>query len=54
MPVFVWSEEKRLEKFNAMRVHPVKRRLVDLPDKCAYSQFYELGDTSVLKVDRPG
>ena len=50
----VWSEKKRLEKLNYMHGDPVKRRLVDSPEKWPWSslRFYYLGDESVLKMDR--
>ncbi len=52
----VWSEKKRLEKLAHMHGNPVKRRLVDSPEKWAYSSFryYALGDASVLRMDQLG
>ncbi len=50
----VWTQKKRLEKLNYMHGNPVKRRLVDSPEKWPWSsfRFYYLGDESVLKMDR--
>jgi hypothetical protein len=49
----IWTEKKRLEKFNYMYNNPVKRRLVSSPGEWSWSswRFYNLGDASVLSVD---
>lgn len=50
----VWSEKKRLEKLHYMHGNPVKRGLVDSPERWAWSsfRFYNPEDTSVLAMDR--
>jgi putative transposase len=50
----IWSEKKRFEKLNYMHGNPVKRRLVNSPDQWPWSsfRFYNLGDESLLKMDR--
>ena len=50
----IWSEKKRFEKLNYMHGNPVKRGLVSSPDQWSWSsfRFYNLGDESLLKIDR--
>jgi putative transposase len=50
----IWSEKKRLEKLKYMHGNPVKRGLVSSPDQWPWSsfRFYNLGDESLLKMDR--
>ena len=50
----IWSEKKRFEKLNYMHGNPVKRGLVSSPDQWPWSsfRFYNLGDESLLKIDR--
>ncbi|HET7840623.1 MAG TPA: transposase [Terriglobia bacterium] len=53
-PFGIYSEKKRLEKLDYMHANPVKRGLVSSADQWPWSsfRFYQLGDTSVLKMDR--
>ena len=50
----VGSEKKRLKKLASMHHNPVKRGLVDSPEKWPYSsfRFYFLEDTSMLTIDQ--
>jgi putative transposase len=50
----IWTEKKRVEKLRYMHGNPVKRGLVDSPEKWPWSsfRFYFLEDASVLAMDR--
>ncbi|MGH9357611.1 MAG: REP-associated tyrosine transposase [Terriglobia bacterium] len=50
----VWNLKKRLEKLDYMHANPVKRGLVDSPERWAWSssRFYFLNDSSILPMDR--
>lgn len=49
----VWSEGKRLEKLTYMHNNPVKRGLVDSPEKWEWSSFrhYVSGAESVVEIE---
>jgi len=55
-PLNVYSEKKRLEKFNYLHHNPVMRGLVSSPGHWPWSswRFYFLHDASVLAMDRLG
>ncbi|HEV2499837.1 MAG TPA: transposase [Terriglobia bacterium] len=50
----VWSPKKCAEKLDYMHANPLKRGLVDSPEKWPWSsfRFYFLDDSSILPIDR--
>ncbi|MGH9446060.1 MAG: hypothetical protein ACRD3O_10070 [Terriglobia bacterium] len=50
----IGSEKKQMEKLNYMQGNPVERRLASSPELWPWSsfRFYNLGDESILKMDR--
>jgi putative transposase len=49
----VWSTKKRIEKLRYMHRNPVKRRLVELPEKWSWSsyRFYLLNESGPVRVN---
>jgi len=56
VPFNVYTEKKCREKLEYMHNNPVKRRLVTAPGDWPWSswRFYNLGDASLLEMDRLG
>ena len=49
----VWTERKRIEKLRYMHRNPVKRGLVESPERWAWSSFrwYWYGDVGAVRVN---